>query len=357
VCRSAEIHFLYPHYFSIFFANDSHAGSMPPQLAARPLIRFIQENPMEYRLRRLPPRGLRAFVVILLLAPLGLSGLFAAPQVPTVAVSILPQTEFVSAIAGSAVKVISLVGPGASPHNYEPSPRQMADLSRASVWFTVGVEFETALLSKIKALYPSLRIVNSAEGVRYRQLEDGHDHDEAEEDGSEHEGEAAEEGGLDPHVWLGFDAVKVQLSTVLKTLIALVPEQKASFEANHRAYVAQIDRAYAELRRDLAPLKGSSVLVYHPSFGYFLDSFGIRQEAVELGGKEPTQKTLAALITRAKEAGVKTIFVQKQFSSAAARTVASAIGGVVAEIDPLAPAWLDNTRVMGNALKKANNLK
>jgi Periplasmic solute binding protein family. len=59
------------------------------------------------------------------------------------------------------------------------------------------------------------------------------------------------------------------------------------------------------------------------------------------------------LIKKAKQEGVKTIFVQKQFSSAAAKTVASAIGGVVVEIDPLAPAWLDNTRIMGRALQKA----
>jgi zinc transport system substrate-binding protein len=301
---------------------------------------------MNNRFGKYPHRTLPSFVFLALFLSLGLSGLFAAPQIPTVAVSILPQTEFVSKIAGSTVKVISLVGPGDSPHNYEPSPRQMADLSRASLWFTIGVEFETALLPKIKALYPGLKIVNSAEGVKYRQLESGHEDDE--------EDHAHEEGGLDPHIWLGFDAVKLQLATILQGLKVLMPEQKVLFEANYRAYLAQIDRAYTALKEELAPLEGSSVLVYHPSFGYFLDAFGIHQEAVELGGKEPTQKTLAALIKRAKEEGVKTIFVQKQFSSAAARTVASAIGGVVAEIDPLAPAWLDNTRDMGDALKKAS---
>ncbi len=317
---------------------------------------------MKYRFKKLKPRTVSSFMIIALLASLGLTDLFAAPQVPTVAVSILPQTEFVSKIAGAGVRVISLVGPGASPHNYEPSPRQMADLSRASLWFSIGVEFETALLPKIKALYPALKIVNSAEGVRYRQLESGHEHEEnnsgqgGEVRNGEEDAHINEDGGLDPHVWLGFEAVKVQLSTILKALVALVPDQKASFEANYRSYIAQIDRVYAELQRDLAPLKGSRVLVYHPSFGYFLDSFGIMQEAVELGGKEPTQKNLAALIKRAKEEGVKTVFVQKQFSSAAAKTVASAIGGVVAEIDPLAPAWLDNTRVMGGALTKAFRL-
>ncbi len=306
---------------------------------------------MKDRYGTLRLQGPRALVFFISFAVLALPGLFAAPQAPTVAVSILPQTEFVATIAGSAVKVISLVGPGASPHNYEPSPRQMADLSRASIWLTIGVEFETALLPKVKALYPALKIVDGAKGVRYRQLESGHEHDGEEEGASD--GESLQEGGKDPHIWLGFDAVKVQLATILETLVNLMPERKASFEANYRTYLARIDKVYGELKRDLAPLSGGSVLVYHPSFGYFLDSFGIRQEAVELGGKEPTQKTLAALIKKAKEEKVKTIFVQKQFSSAAAKTVASAIGGVVVEIDPLAPAWLENTLQMGGALKKA----
>jgi zinc transport system substrate-binding protein len=317
------------------------------------MIRKLQENAMKDRYGTLRLQGLRTLAFFISFAVLALPALFAAPQIPTVAVSILPQTEFVAKIAGSAVKVISLVGPGASPHNYEPSPRQMADLSRASAWLTIGVEFETALLPKVKALYPALMIVDGAKGVRYRQLESGHGHDGEEEAAGAGDGESLQEGGLDPHIWLGFDAVKVQLSTILETLVNLIPERKASFEANYRAYLAQIDQVYGELKRDLASLEGGSVLVYHPSFGYFLDSFGIRQEAVELGGKEPTQKTLAALIKKAKEEGVKTIFVQKQFSSAAAKTVASAIGGVVVEIDPLAPAWLDNTRQMGGALKKA----
>ena len=95
------------------------------------------------------------------------------------------------------------------------------------------------------------------------------------------------------------------------------------------------------------------MFVYHPSFGYFLDDFGIIQEAVELGGKEPTQKTLAALIAKAKEEKARAVFVQKQFSSNAAKTIAKAIGAAVVEIDPLAERWLDNISAIGEALAKA----
>jgi zinc transport system substrate-binding protein len=308
-------------------------------------------------IRNTPFRRLAsALAAIFILAPLSGAGAAtpaAAPtSVPTVVVSILPQSEFVARIAGGKVKILTLVGPGASPHNYEPTPRQMADLSGASLWLTIGgVEFEKAFLPKVKALYPRLRIVDTAAGVKYRTLE-SHSH-EGEGGNGDAEGDHDEEGGPDPHVWLGRDAVKVQLAAVTEALAALLPAEAAQFRKNRDVYVAEIDAAFASLAKELAPLKGKKVFVYHPSFGYFLDSFGILQEAVELGGKEPTQKSLASLIAEAKADGAKVVFVQKQFSTNAARTVAAAIGGMVVEVDPLAPDWLANIKAMGAALKRA----
>ena len=77
------------------------------------------------------------------------------------------------------------------------------------------------------------------------------------------------------------------------------------------------------------------------------------QEAVEAGGKEPTQRILSGLVKSARAEGAKVIFVEKQFPVEAARTVASAIGGSVVEIDALAPDWLDNIAAMGAALRKS----
>ncbi len=285
----------------------------------------------------------RSFIILLFAAYSIVSVAAVDKALPVVAVSILPQSEFVSRIAGDKVKVLTLVGPGASPHSYEPTPRQMAELSAASLWLSIGVEFEKALLPKVKSLYPKLIIVSTAKDVVYRKLES-----------HAHEAGAApdEAGGLDPHVWLGRDAVKAQLAATRDALIALMPSETAVFKANHDAYMVEIEAVFSLLARELAPLRGSTAFVYHPSFGYFLDNFGIRQEAVEVGGKEPTQKTLALLISNAKADGAKVIFVQKQFSPTAARTVAKAIGGIVVEIDPLAPNWLENIRAMGEALKK-----
>ncbi|HPE94325.1 MAG TPA: zinc ABC transporter substrate-binding protein, partial [Sphaerochaeta sp.] len=97
-------------------------------------------------------------------------------------------------------------------------------------------------------------------------------------------------------------------------------------------------------------LAGTTVFVYHNSFGYFLDAFSIKQEAVETGGKEPTAKALAALIEKAKAERPKVIFVQKQFPVASAKTVADAVGAVVVSLDPLAYNWMESIKTMADAL-------
>jgi len=84
-----------------------------------------------------------------------------------------------------------------------------------------------------------------------------------------------------------------------------------------------------------------------------MDEFGIEQVAVETGGKEPTQKGLSALVARAKAEKAAAVFVQAQFPTAAARSLASSIGAAVVPIDDLAPDWLSNLARMGEALLKA----
>lgn len=265
---------------------------------------------------------------------------------PVAVVSILPQEYFVERISGGRWRAMALVGPGQSPHSYEPTPKQMADLSASPLWLSIGAEFEKPLKPKVSSLYPKLVIVDTTVGIQYRKLE-AHHH-EGEEHHDEHD-----ESGLDTHVWLGRQAVKAMAASIRDALTQADPAGAKAYAAGHDALVKDVDAAYDRLGKRLAPLAGKPVFVFHPAFGYLLDEFGIEQEAVETGGKEPTQKALAALIEEAREDGAKVVFVQAQFPAAAAKTVADAIGGAVISIDPLARDWLDNLDRLGAALEKA----
>lgn len=264
---------------------------------------------------------------------------------PMVAVSILPQEYFVSRIAGGRVGTLVLVGPGQHPHSYEPTPRQMAALASASAWILSNTEFEVALEPKIAALNPTLAIVDGTKGVRFRPLEAHSDHEDEDEHG--------EEGNIDRHTWLGKEGALILAGHIKETLIRIDGAGRQIYEENYNSLVRDVEKEFSALASELASLRGKTVFVYHPAFGYFLDEFGIVQEAVEVGGKEPSAKALSALIEKAKEEKPAAIFVQPQFSARAAKKVADAVGAQVVALDDLAPDWLANIRRMGAALKKA----
>ncbi|MEJ5283617.1 MAG: zinc ABC transporter substrate-binding protein [Brevinematales bacterium] len=268
---------------------------------------------------------------------------FVFAEKPIVLVSILPQQEFVEKIAKDKVIVKAIVEKGASPHNYEPTPKQLLYISKARIWLAIGIDFEKALISKVKSLYPNVRIVEITNGVKYRTLEEHH-----------HEDEKEEHSTLDPHIWLGYEQVKTILSNTLINLKQISPENEEFFEKNYKEYLNEIDITFKEMKQKMKPLEGKTIFVYHPAFGYFFDNFGITQRAFEVRGKEPTQKEILSLIKEAKKENAKVIFVQKQFSKNAAKIIAKEIGGKVIEIDPLEKKWLENIKYMGNIIIEAN---
>jgi zinc transport system substrate-binding protein len=140
---------------------------------------------------------------------------------------------------------------------------------------------------------------------------------------------------------------------ILEVLLGLQDGGGAFYRENYEELIRDIDGEFDRLKGELAPLRGTAVFVYHPAFGYFLDEFGITQKAVETGGKEPTPRLLARLITEARDKRPQAVFVQAQFPVEAAKAVAKAAGAELAALDPLAPDWLENIQLMGRILRQA----
>ena len=259
-----------------------------------------------------------------------------------IAVSIPPQAWFVSQISGDKASTTILVGPGQNPHNYEPTPRQIQSLASARAWILSGTEFEISLLPKVKSLFPNLLIVNGTEGVTFRYIE--------EHDDGDHEHSSLE---IDRHTWLGREPAKLLAAHIKDTLSFVDGENKEYYNLQYEKLVDKIDDEFDNLKIILEPLKGRNVFVYHPSFGYFLDEFDIHQEAVETGGKEPGPRLLNDLVIKLNKENAAAIFIQAQFPVNAAKTLANAVNAELISLDPLAYDWLENIRLMGNALNNA----
>ena len=251
-------------------------------------------------------------------------------------VSILPQECLVERIGGDHVEVRVLVGEGQDPHTFEPMPAQMAALADSDVYFTIGVPFETALLTRIRSLFPHLRIADTIRGVALRYFTDEHETVAHDLPGAH----AHRVRAPDPHTWLDPGRVKIMAGNIALSLKALDPEHGDVFERNLERLLQDLDRADARIARILEPLKGRRIYVFHPAFGYFCEAYGLEQMVLEADGKEPGAKQLAKLIEKARNERVKVVFVQSQFSEKAARAIAESIGGVVVPINPLPRDYL-----------------
>jgi len=299
-------------------------------------------------------------------------------------VSIVPQKHFVQQIGKEFVDVQAMVQPGASPATYEPKPRQMADLTKASIYFSIGVPFESVWLERIAAANPGMKVVRTDSGIRKLAMA-AHHHDDGDEDhegedhgdedsghegeehgdGNEdhHEGESSEDadhedaghtsGGLDPHIWLSPPLVKLQARSIADALQDADPEHRREYEANFNAFAARIDRLDGELRRVFADRKGLQFMVFHPAWGYFAHAYGLKQMPIEIEGKNPKPAQLKSIIQHAREKGIRMIFVQPQFSARSAELVAQEIGGQVAFADPLAEDWTANMRRVADQFRSA----
>ena len=268
----------------------------------------------------------------------------AAP-VPAVdvIVSILPQKYLVERVGGDRVRVRVMVQPGQSPATFEPSARQMAALARADFYYRVGVPFEAVWMPQLAAANPRMRIADARDGIALRAL-----------DGFNTEQRAGGSAPLpDPHIWTSPALVRIMSEKLRDELIALDPASRADYEQNARRFMADLDTLDGEIRERLEGLEQRRFLVFHPSWGYFADTYGLEQVAVEQAGHEPGARSLARLIEVARQEDIRVIFVQSQFSRRDAETIARAIDGRVIAVDPLAEDYLANLRTVAAAFAES----
>ena len=308
------------------------------------MIRDISDA-LPFRLRGIMMSGrinYRVFIILILLVFLSVG--HAAAKM-TVFVSIPPQEYIVQQIGKNLVDVNVMVEPGADPHTFEPKPRQMVAVSRAALYFAIGVEFEKARLEKIAAANPNMRVVHTDHGIRKIPMAAVHH----EEDAEGHHGN----GHPDPHIWLSPPLVLMQARMVLEALQASDPTNYDAYGDNYKAFAAKVIDLDLQLSRIFSGKRGLQFMVFHPSWGYFAHTYGIRQVPVEVEGKTPKPAQLRELIEHARENDITVIFAQPQFSAQSAKLVASEIGGEVVFADPLAEDWMRNMEAVADKFKRA----
>jgi zinc transport system substrate-binding protein len=277
---------------------------------------------------------------------------------PVISVSILPQKYFVERITGDKFDINVLLPPGMSPHTFEPAPKTLADLSKSAVYFTIGqLEFEKAWLEKFRSVNKNLIISDTSKGVNFIEA-GGCDHHDDHKCGRHHEEHNDEHGhdehdhtGIDPHIWMSAKEVMIIAKNILDGIVKIDSENSEFYKSNYDSFIKDLEKLDMQIRTMLSDAVNRKFIIYHPALAYFARDYGFEEISIEIDGKEPSAAQVKNIIDTARAMGIKTVFIQKQFDSRMAESIAKEIGGKVEQLDHLSGDWLNNMIFISRTLQ------
>jgi zinc transport system substrate-binding protein len=218
-----------------------------------------------------------------------------------VTAAFFPIEEVVRNVGDDIVDLAALVPPGSEAHEYEPTPKQLAELESADVVFYLA-GFQPNLENAILGLPDSVEKVDLLDGITL--LPD------------------------DPHVWLAPSNMRTMAATVAMTLERLDPANGEAYEANATRFTAALTSLDESFVAGLAECDTDVLVTGHEAFGYLADAYGLQQVAIAgiSPGEEPSAQTLEDVAAIAEANDVTTIFFEENLPDDLARTVADEIG-------------------------------
>jgi len=218
--------------------------------------------------------------------------------------------DMIRNVAGDRAVVDSVIPAGAGPEDYEPKPDDARKLADADLIVSNGVGLDDFLDDLIDAAgRDTVERLVLGEGLETITIE----------------------GEENPHFWLDPTlVVDHYVPAISAGLAELDAEGAAIYEANATAYadrVREVDAANLA-RIETIPAENRKLVTFHDAFPYFAEHYGFELVGVivENVGQEPTASELAALVETVRDAGVKAVFSEAQFSPDLARTLADEAG-------------------------------
>lgn len=250
-----------------------------------------------------------------------------------VATSIHPVNELVRIVGGDYVETWKIVPEGAEAHDFEPTIKDMGELSKVKFLFVNGLGMEPWVEKAVaNSGNTTLKVLNLSEGVSLINLEgEAHDHEEDEaEDAHDH-------GEFDPHIWLSIDALITMADHVRQELTEMVPAGAADFQKNFETFRNDASSLKETYQEKFAPHEGKAFVTGHAAFGYLTREMGLVQKAIEgpFQEGEPTPKKLQDLIDFVKAENITTIFLEEAASPKVSETLARETGGKTVTINAL----------------------
>lgn len=281
-----------------------------------------------------------------------------ATAAPNVVVSIKPVHSLVAAIMQGVGEPELIVDGAASPHTYNLRPSNARKLEKADVVFWVGPGLEAFLEKPLEALASKATVVEleDAEGLEKLPFREGgpfEAHDDGEESSGAHDGHAEQEGAhdhghdhaqdddrdhgaYDTHPWLDAANAKAIVQTIETALIAADAGNAATYQANTKKLLADLDALDAELEETVKPVKDKPFIVFHDAYQYFERRYGVKAVGSITVSPEnlPGADRVKQMQEKVRQLGATCVFAEPQFEPKLVSVITEGTAAKSATLDP-----------------------
>ncbi|HYG18296.1 MAG TPA: zinc ABC transporter substrate-binding protein [Ohtaekwangia sp.] len=205
-------------------------------------------------------------------------------------------------IAGDAVEVVALMGPGVDPHLYKATHGDLERLTTADIVFYNGLHLEGKMGEVLEKLGRSKPVVAITKDIPDSLLRDV----------------PGFQGTHDPHIWFDVDLWKNAVRTIAAALQEHDTINAQTYRRNSERYLTRLDSLHQAIRQKVleVPKPQRVLITAHDAFGYFGDAYDVEVKGLqgistvsEFGLKDVTD-----MVTFIHSRKIKAIFVETSVS-------------------------------------------
>ncbi|MGM9550889.1 MAG: metal ABC transporter substrate-binding protein [Clostridia bacterium] len=236
----------------------------------------------------------------------------------TVIATLFPQFDFARQIGGDKVSVTLLLPPGSESHNYDPSPSDMALISKSDLFIYTGDNMEPWAGDIASSVQGNVTILDASENITLVSSPDT-DHDHEDEEGHAH--------ALDPHIWLDFDNAKVMCDNIYNALAIISPENESYFKENLEKYKSDLTSLDEKYKETISQSDKTIVFGGKFALGYLVRRYNINYLSAYdscSANAEPSIADISRLSAFVSENDIKAVFCQEYTDPKVAREIANA---------------------------------
>ncbi len=227
--------------------------------------------------------------------------------------SFYPIYDFTKRIVKDKFSVINLTPYGAEPHDYEPTARNVVEMTKAKALFMNGLGLESYASSLPKDFENKTYVVTK----NIKTISIGNT--------------------IDPHVWLSLPNAIQEMKTILEIVQDIDPDNASYYQNNYEEEEKKFFDLKEEYSTKMANLSNRYLVVSHAAFGYLCQDYNLVQVSVNglSPDQEPTAKDMEMILSAVKEYHISTIFYEELVSDEISKKIAEETGAKTEMLSPL----------------------